>query len=97
MTTLLLDKLLDPASLVVIGASAREDSPGNKLTKNLLEGGFKGKLFLVNPRYQSVLGNTCYKSIKALPEISLVNQRLPRGSKAMLSGQAKPVSLPPAK
>ena len=69
MTTLLLDKLLDPASLVVIGASARKDSPGNKLTKNLLEGGFKGKLFLVNPRYQNVLGNTCYKSIKALPVI----------------------------
>jgi len=69
MTTLLLDKLLDPASLVVIGASAREDSPGYKLTRNLLQGGFKGKLFLVNPRYQSILDNTCYKSIKALPEV----------------------------
>lgn len=69
MTTLLLDKLLDPASLVVIGASARKDSPGHKLTKNLLQGGFKGKLFLVNPRYQSILDNTCYKSIKALPEV----------------------------
>lgn len=69
MTTLLLDKLLDPASVVVIGASAREDSPGNKLTKNLLEGGFKGKLFLVNPRHKSILDNTCYKSIKALPAV----------------------------
>lgn len=69
MTTLLLDKLLDPTSLVVIGASQREESPGHKLSKNLLQGGFKGRLFFVNPRYQQILDNPCYKSIKALPEV----------------------------
>lgn len=68
MSTLLIEKLLDPSSIVVIGASAREASPGFKLTQNLLLGGYEGKLFLVNPRYDSVLDQPCHKSLKALPE-----------------------------
>ncbi|MFK7862371.1 MAG: GNAT family N-acetyltransferase [Granulosicoccus sp.] len=69
MSTLLIEKLLDPSSLVVIGASAREASPGFKLTRNLLQGGYEGKLFLVNPRYESVLDQPCYKSVKLLPDV----------------------------
>ena len=75
MSTLLLDKLLEPASIVVIGASARESSPGLMLTKNLLQGGYSGKLFLVNPRYDNILGQTCFKSVKAIgqvPDLALI-------------------------
>lgn len=75
MSTLLLDKLLEPASIVVIGASARETSPGFMLTKNLLQGGYTGKLFLVNPRYDTILGQTCFKSVKAIgqaPDLALI-------------------------
>jgi len=68
MSTRLLDKLLDPTSIAVVGASAREGSPGFKLAQNLLQGSYKGKLFLVNPRYDEVLGHPCHKSVKALPE-----------------------------
>ena len=67
MTTLHLNQLLNPSSLVVIGASAREESSGFKLTQNLLTGDYSGELFLVNPRYASVLDKPCYKSVKALP------------------------------
>lgn len=67
MSTLLLDKLLEPDSIVVIGASARENSPGLKLSRNLIEGNFSGDLYLVNPRYQQVLEHTCYKNVKSLP------------------------------
>jgi len=69
MSTLHLDKLLNPTSLVVIGASARESSPGLALTRNLLDGDFQGELQLVNPRYQSVLGQHCYKSLAVLPTV----------------------------
>ncbi|MFK7996795.1 MAG: GNAT family N-acetyltransferase [Granulosicoccus sp.] len=69
MSTLLIEKLLNPSSLVVIGASAREASPGFRLTQNLLLGGYEGKLFLVNPKYETVLDQTCYKSVKAIPEV----------------------------
>ena len=68
MSTLHLDKLIDPASIVVVGASAREDSPGYKLTHNLLRGSYKGTVYLVNPRYPEVLDTPCFKSIKALPD-----------------------------
>ena len=68
MSTLLLDKLLDPASIAVIGASARPDSPGHQLTRNLLLSGYEGRLFLVNPRYRTVLDTECYKSVRVLPE-----------------------------
>ncbi len=68
MSTLHLDKLLDPGSIALVGASARETSLGHKLTRNLLLGDYKGRVFLVNPRYPTVLGTHCYRSIKAMPE-----------------------------
>lgn len=67
MSTLLLDKLLEPSSVVIIGASARADSPGHQLTLNVIAGGYTGHLYLVNPRYRQVLGNPCHKSVKSLP------------------------------
>ena len=69
MSTLLLDKLLKPASIVVIGASARLNSPGYKLTQNLLHGEYTGQLYLVNPRYSTILEQPCYKSVKSLPAV----------------------------
>lgn len=68
MSTLLIEKLLDPASIVIVGASAREGSTGYALTKNVLGGSYAGKLFLVNPRYDTVLEKLCHKSIKSLPD-----------------------------
>lgn len=68
MSTVLIEKLLDPKSIVVIGASAREGSPGFALTRNIIEGGYQGDLYLVNPRYNEVLDQPCYRSVKSLPE-----------------------------
>jgi len=68
MSTLHLSRLLNPDSIAVIGASARETSAGHAVTRNLLGGNYQGKLFLVNPRYAKVLDEPCYKSLKDLPE-----------------------------
>ena len=67
MSTLHLDKLLDPRSIVVVGASARAGSPGESLARNILEGGYEGELHFVNPRYKEVLGHACHKNLRALP------------------------------
>ena len=75
MSTLHLEKLLDPKSLVVIGASGRLDSPGYRVTSNLLQGGFEGQLDLVNPRYKSILDIPCSPSIKSLgtvPDLAII-------------------------
>ena len=78
MSTLHLDRLLDPASVALVGASAREGSPGLALARNLVEGDFTGRVHLVNPRYKEVLGEPCHRNLKALSETpDLVLVRVP--------------------
>jgi Acyl-CoA synthetase (NDP forming) len=49
-----LDLLFNPRSVAIIGATPRENSVGGVITKNLLTK-FKGKVYLVNPRYDEVM------------------------------------------
>ena len=51
-----LDKIFHPASVAVIGASPREGTIGSALVKNILSGGYGGRIFLVNPQYQEIYG-----------------------------------------
>ncbi|MHC4340122.1 MAG: CoA-binding protein, partial [Planctomycetota bacterium] len=44
-----LDRLFRPRSVAVIGASRREGSIGREVLRNLVDGGFAGKVFPVNP------------------------------------------------
>ena len=48
MSTRNLDKMMAPRSVVAIGASVRPGSVGAAVTRNLLAGGFKGEIHLVN-------------------------------------------------
>ena len=75
MSTLHLDKLLNPQSIAIVGASARDNSPGLIITRNVLENGYTGDVCLVNPRYKEVLGHVCHKSLKAIdctPDLLIV-------------------------
>jgi len=68
-----LDRILNPRQVAVVGASEKVGSIGNALMKNLLEGGFPGPLFPVNPRYSTVHGLPAFKSILDLePGVDLV-------------------------
>jgi acetyl coenzyme A synthetase (ADP forming)-like protein len=70
-----LERLFNPKSVAVIGASAKEGSIGFNLVQNLITSGYKGKIFPVNPKYESVLGEKCYGEISGLPiapELSIV-------------------------
>jgi acetyltransferase len=51
-----LQHLFAPRSVALIGASARPGSMGATLLANLQGGGFKGKLFAVNPKYRPARG-----------------------------------------
>ncbi len=68
MTAHRLDPLLRPASLAVLGASQREGRVGNTFVRQCLTAGFKGRLYPVNPRYETIEGLPCYPSLEALPE-----------------------------
>ena len=63
-----LTPLLEPRSVGIIGASEREASLGNVLMRNMLEAGYKGKLFAINPKHEKVHGVVCYKSVEDVPQ-----------------------------
>ena len=67
MTTHTLRSLCKPASVALIGASERPGSIGAALTRNLLAGGFKGDLFLVNRRHPRVQNMPACKHLSELP------------------------------
>jgi|GEM_PF-1206543 len=48
-----LDRIFRPRRVAVVGASEKTGSIGNALMKNLLEGGYKGMLLPVNPKYDT--------------------------------------------
>lgn len=58
-----LDKILNPESIAVVGASNNEGSLGYIIFRNLLKGGFKGPIYPVNPKYKTVLGRDSYRSV----------------------------------
>jgi acetyltransferase len=58
-----LDKIFKPESVAVIGASRKEGTIGYALMENLTEGGYRGRIVPVNPKYSEILGIETYKSL----------------------------------
>ena len=59
-----LSTLFSPKSVAIIGASDRADSVGAIVFKNMLESGFKGTLYPINPNHKKVQGKKAYASIE---------------------------------
>src|SRR5258708_4438074 len=68
MSTRNLDKMMVPRSVVAIGASVRPGSVGAAVTRNLLAGGFKGDIHLVNVKGGTIEGRPVLKSVAELRE-----------------------------
>lgn len=64
-----LTTLFYPASVAVIGASRSQEKLGTIILKNIVDSGFKGKVYPVNPHAEEILGNKVYPNIESLPEI----------------------------
>ena len=65
------DKLINPGSIVVVGGSEDLLKPGGKILKNIIEGGYSGTLFVVNPKQDVVQGVKSYRDIKDVPPVDL--------------------------
>jgi len=61
-----LDKIFEPESIAVVGASEKEGSIGSVHVQNLIQGGYQGKIFPVNPHYTSTHGLKAYPSISRI-------------------------------
>jgi len=62
-----MSRIMQPKALAVIGASAEDGKIGNSVMKNLINGGYKGKIYPVHPKAAEILGHKAYKSVKDIP------------------------------
>jgi acetate---CoA ligase (ADP-forming) len=60
--------MLEARSVAIVGASVREGSVGNQSVVELVQGGFGGRIFPVNPKYDEVLGLRAYPSLAEIGE-----------------------------
>lgn len=65
---MIINELLNPKSIVIIGASNDVEKPGGKILYNILNGGYKGKLLAVNPKESLVQGVKCIADVKEITE-----------------------------
>jgi len=62
-------RMFEPRSIAVIGASQEPGKVGYSVVKNIVDGGYKGKIYPINPRAPDVLGYKCYRSVKEIPDV----------------------------
>lgn len=69
MSTRFLRHFFEPRTLVIVGASEKSHSMGGQVIRNLLDAGFPGRIWAVNPKgYAEVYGQPCVKRVSELPE-----------------------------
>jgi acetyltransferase len=65
------EKLINPASIVVVGGSDDLFKPGGKVLKNIIEGKYKGNLYVVNPKQDKIQGIKSYRVLNDIPDTDL--------------------------
>lgn len=63
-----LSRLFKPASVAVIGASEVPGKAAERRTRSLIKGGYPGKIFLINPKRDTLFGRKAYPSILDIGE-----------------------------
>jgi len=62
-----MNRIMKPEAVAVIGASGETGKIGNSVMKNLINGGYKGKIYPINPSADEIMGIKAYKSVKDVP------------------------------
>ena len=61
-----LDALFSPQSAAVFGASNKEGGVGTRVFLNMVQAGYKGELYPVNPKHDEIKGYRCYKDLEEI-------------------------------
>ncbi len=61
-----LESIFNARSVAVVGASANPEKTGHIILKNIIEGGFEGRIYPVNPKAEEILGLPCHPSLAAI-------------------------------
>lgn len=70
-----LDAILRPRSVAVIGASTSPEKLGHQILKNILDSGFRGPVYPVNPKADTILDLPCYPNVQAIdppPDLAVI-------------------------
>jgi acyl-CoA synthetase (NDP forming) len=59
-----MNRMMRPAAIAVVGASAEDGKIGNSVMKNLINGGFEGEIYPIHPKLPEVMGRKAYRSVK---------------------------------
>lgn len=62
-----MNRIMKPDSVAVIGASPEDGKIGNSVMKNLVNGGYEGKIYPIHPKAETILGHKAYRSVKDVP------------------------------
>jgi len=62
-----MNRIMQPKSVAVIGASNEAGKIGNSVMKNLINGGYKGKIYPIHPSADEIMGHKAFKSVKDVP------------------------------
>ncbi|MCW2915140.1 MAG: CoA-binding protein [Actinomycetia bacterium] len=62
-----MDRLMKPRAIAVIGASNEQGKIGNSVMRNLIDGGYAGEIHPINPKADEICGHKAYRSIMDVP------------------------------
>jgi len=84
------ESLFAPRAVAIAGASSNVDSPGHDYVRAIIEGGFRGAIYPINPRAGEIAGLPAYASLAATPgDVDLVISCIPADGVLDLIEQAK--------
>lgn len=64
-----LARFFNPASVALVGATEDLSKFGGRCIRLMLDFGYRGRIYPINPKYGSFAGLTCYPDVMALPEV----------------------------
>ena len=70
-------ELINPQSIVIVGGSNNVQKPGGRLVRNLLDGKYKGDLYVVNAKETEVQGVKSYANVAEIPDTELAIISIP--------------------
>lgn len=59
-----MNRIMKPDAVAVIGASAEEGKIGNSVMRNLINGGYQGKIYPIHPKAEQIEGIRAFRSVK---------------------------------
>jgi len=83
------DAVFAPRSIAVAGASSNPDSPGHDYVRSIVEFGYSGPVYPINPRASEIMGRQAYPALDAVPgDVDLVISCIPNDGVLELIAQA---------